>query len=425
MRKTLLSLLFSLGFVGAAFGQGAGLSLVTTPPTNSAIELQNTGSPLNVGITADDFAEWVAANLDANVAVTGTLTVTSTSASALAVGASGATNPVLKVNANTASVATGIQVTGAAAAGGVAVAAISSGTDENLTIDAKGAGTITLNGTGTGNISLARATGITGATTVTSASASSLAVGLAGATNPAFVVDSSTGSQAAGLKVTGAVAAGTVAIASISSGSDANLSINAKGTGTIAVGDVSTGAVTITPATTVTGALTPTGGVAAAGGFSVSCRMFFTGNEPAIATTSGSNLDIVTTETYRAEIFVPANCSSTGVAIFNGTAVAGNVQAYLIDSTGAQVTGVLTASTAQSGTTAYQLIPWAGGPYTIKGPATYWIAVQGDNSSGDLRTHTVGTFGADKQTGTVYGTLTVAASPTTFTTAVGPLANLY
>lgn len=261
--------------------------------------------------------------------------------------------------------------------------------------------------------------------TVTSASASALAVGLAGATNPAFVIDSSTASQAAGLKVTGATAAGTVAAAVVSSGSDANLTINAKGSGTIGIGSVSTGAVTITPATTVTGAITPTGGVAAAGGFTATPRNVHTGNEPAIATTSGSNLDIVTTETYRAELFVPANCSCTGVAVFNGTAVAGNVQAFLLDATGTQVGSFATASTAASGTTAYQRIPWTGGPYTLKGPATYWIAVQGNNSGGDLRTHTVGNFGADKQTGTTYGTITVATSPTTFTTAVGPLASLY
>lgn len=261
--------------------------------------------------------------------------------------------------------------------------------------------------------------------TVTSASAVALAVGLAGATNPAFVIDSSTASQAAGLKVTGATAAGTVAAAVVSSGADASLTINAKGTGTIGIGTVSTGAVTIAPATTVTGAITPTGGVAAAGGFTATPRNCHTGSEPAIATTSGSNLDIVTTETYRAEVFVAANCSSTGVAIFNGTAVAGNVQAFLLDSTGTQVGSFATASTAASGTTAYQRIPWASGPFALKGPATYWIAVQGNNSGGDLRTHTVGNFGADKQTGTTYGTITVATSPTTFTTAVGPLASLY
>lgn len=79
--------------------------------------------------------------------------------------------------------------------------------------------------------------------TVTSASATAVAVGLAGATNPSFVVDSSTASQAAGLKVTGAIAAGTVALASISSGAAAGLSLDAKGTGQVSVGGTSTGLV--------------------------------------------------------------------------------------------------------------------------------------------------------------------------------------
>lgn len=92
--------------------------------------------------------------------------------------------------------------------------------------------------------------------TATSASAVALAVGLAGATNPAFVVDSSTGSQAAGLKITGAATGGTVALVAIDSGAATNLTINAKGAGTIGIGSVSTGAVTITPATTITGAIT-------------------------------------------------------------------------------------------------------------------------------------------------------------------------
>ncbi len=91
-------------------------------------------------------------------AINGATTITSTSASALTVGANGATNPVLKIVASTASVATGISITGAAAAGGVAVSIISSGTDENLTIDAKGTGTITVGGTSTGNFLVTRAT---------------------------------------------------------------------------------------------------------------------------------------------------------------------------------------------------------------------------------------------------------------------------
>lgn len=84
-----------------------------------------------------------------------------------------------------------------------------------------------------------------GALTVTSTSSSSLAVGPNGATNPAFKVDSSTASAAAGLNVVGAVAAGTVSLVVISSGSNAGLRINALGTGTLSLGSISTGDVYI------------------------------------------------------------------------------------------------------------------------------------------------------------------------------------
>ena len=88
--------------------------------------------------------------------VTGTTTGTSSSASALTVGPNGATNPVLQVDASTASAATGVKVTGAAAASGVAIAVVSSGANENGTLDAKGSGTLTLNGTATGKVTTPR-----------------------------------------------------------------------------------------------------------------------------------------------------------------------------------------------------------------------------------------------------------------------------
>lgn len=201
------------------------------------------------------------------------------------------------------------------------------------------------------------------------------------------------------------------------------LIVEAVRLGATTLGSTGTALTSSSGAATFAGSLTVTGGIAAAGGYSVSGRNMNTGANPPSVSTDFSDYTVVVTETIRSEIFVPANFSSTGVALFNGSAVAGNVTVYLIDSTGAQVQA--TASTALSGTDAYQRIPWTGGPVTIKGPATYWIAVQGNNTGGKINTHTIGNFGADKQTGTVYGTLTVAAAPTTFTTALGPVAGLY
>jgi hypothetical protein len=94
--------------------------------------------------------------------------VASNSASALTVGPNGATNPALKVDGSVSSAATGINVVGRAAAAGASLAVISSGTNENLTIDAKGSGTVTINATGTGAIALSRNTTVTGTLTASS-----------------------------------------------------------------------------------------------------------------------------------------------------------------------------------------------------------------------------------------------------------------
>ncbi len=73
--------------------------------------------------------------------------------------------------------------------------------------------------------------------TVTSASATAIAVGPNGTTNPVFLIDASTASQAAGLKLTGAATGGTVALAAIDSGADTNLSLTGKGAGYVSLND--------------------------------------------------------------------------------------------------------------------------------------------------------------------------------------------
>jgi hypothetical protein len=226
--------------------------------------------------------------------------ITSTSASALVAGANGGTNPVLKVDASTGSVATGISITGAAAASRAAVTVISSGTNEGLSIDAKGSGTIRLGATSTGAVEFSRnavptasngaalgtnslmwsdlflasgsvinfnngdvtlthsadtltmgggnlllGTGGLGAstTTITSNWSSALAVGANGATNPVLKVDASASTVVTGISITGAANAGRAALAVISAGSNEGLSVDAKGSGTIRLGATSTGAV--------------------------------------------------------------------------------------------------------------------------------------------------------------------------------------
>lgn len=280
----------------SAFGSGAVLTEINTQPaafgSNVVVPLTNT----------------VAATPQ---------TITSSSANALAVGPNGTANPVLQVDASTGSAATGLKVTGAAAGGGTALAVISSGTNEALTINAKGSGTISIGNSSTGAIALARATGVTGTITGTAASANALAVGANGATNPVLQVDSNTGSVATGVKVTGAAAAGGVAIAAISSGTNESLTLDAKGSGTITLNGTATGGVT-TPRslTTQSGQATAAGGGAAgllmgAGSFGI----YFGSGAPTISAAQGSLYIRSDGSSTSTRLYVNSNGSTTWTGV--------------------------------------------------------------------------------------------------------------
>lgn len=114
------------------------------------------------------------------IAVSSTVTVTSASASALAVGLTGATNPAFKVDASTASQVAGLSVTGAVTGGTVAIAAIDSGAAANLTINAKGTGTIGIGSVSTGAVTITPNTTVTGTLAVVG---TTVTLGAAGAAN--------------------------------------------------------------------------------------------------------------------------------------------------------------------------------------------------------------------------------------------------
>jgi hypothetical protein len=81
------------------------------------------------------------------------------------VGLNGSTNPSFVVNDSTAAQAAGLSVTGAATGGTVAVATIDSGSNTNLTINAKGTGTIGIGSVSTGAVTITPATTISAALT--------------------------------------------------------------------------------------------------------------------------------------------------------------------------------------------------------------------------------------------------------------------
>ncbi len=282
-----------------------------------AMIFADTGKPVYIGGTGginllDNVTITGTMTLTGAQAVTGALVVTSAAVAAFAVGPTGSTNAALRVDASTTSSATGLLVKSAAAAAGVALSARSSGTDESMTIDGKGAGNVVLQSVATGGVGIGGAVptgaklaipvapgasanygnismgsgafdGSTSGFYVGSSSGTQLAINTAStfagdminaqnAGNSLFRVRSVSGA-ATGLGITGAAAAAGLAIAVLSSGNNENLTFDAKGSGTISLGTVSTGNIVLGRATTgvslsVTGPLTAKSGTAttAAGG---------------------------------------------------------------------------------------------------------------------------------------------------------------
>jgi len=218
-----------------------------------------------------------------------------------------------------------------------------------------------------------------------------------------------------------------------SAGLNTKKNVSFEGTLTVtgavtANGGLTASAVTNTGAQSVTGVFTPTGGLASAGGFSSPTVFHSGGVQPtaaAAASSGATNASIVTTETYSCEVFIPVNAVLTGIAILNGTAVAGHINVGLANSSGTVVAKSATNVSA-SGSTAYQQVPFTA-TYSAVGPAKYFILLQGDNTSGRYIAHTIGNFGAFKVTSETYGTFltTASYSTTTFTTAIAPVADTY
>lgn len=158
-----------------------------------------------------------------------------------------------------------------------------------------------------------------------------------------------------------------------------------------------------------------------AGGKTVYPSLFHTGGSPAKVSTEGTDATPVITETYICAVYVPEGCTLTGIRVMNGSVASGNIKLGLADSTGAVVAS--TASTAMSGTDAYQQVAFSSTYAATQG--TYFVLLQIDNTTARMNMHTFGSFPASKKTSETYGTFTTITPPTTFTTAVGPIATLY
>lgn len=183
---------------------------------------------------------------------------------------------------------------------------------------------------------------------------------------------------------------------------------------------------TITGTPSISGVLTPIGGIAAAGGQTMP-TVFHSGGYDALTTTGANQKQIVTTETYYVEVFIPANTTITGISVLNGhTTAAQHIFVGLANATGVIVANSNT-TTLQGTADTFQQIPFSA-PYAAVGPAKYYIAVQSDQTTGFIATHAaLGNFGANKKTSETYGTFLTTASyaTTTYTASLGPIADTY
>jgi hypothetical protein len=171
------------------------------------------------------------------------------------------------------------------------------------------------------------------------------------------------------------------------------------------------------------------------GGVRPPASMCHTGGAPAQIAADGVNSTPVITEIYVATIVVPFTVLCTGAAMFNGSDATDSVKVGLFNQAGTLLRA--TADTQQSGTDAYQSIPWATdganvAATTIVLPSgTYFLGAIFDGTTTRFNAWGVGAFPTRRVTSAVYATafnttsLTITP-PTVFTvTDLPPIASLY
>jgi hypothetical protein len=136
-----------LDIVANVAGSGVNLNALSTG-TNEGMNINAKGSGTLALQNNSTGALYIGSNTS----------VHSASPNALAVGANDVTNPAFNVDASTASSANGLNVKSSAAGSGVFLAAISSATNENISLNAKGSGSINIGTLSNGGILLGNTT---------------------------------------------------------------------------------------------------------------------------------------------------------------------------------------------------------------------------------------------------------------------------
>lgn len=305
LHKLLLAVFGAAFFMGSAYAQNAGavtshaFLLGKGPGVQGYTSLLCTSAQLAVGQSAAD-----------PICKTITGDVTLSAAGVTAIGASVVHSSMLNADVfSTAHTWAGQQTFVTPVLGAATGTSLALG---GCTI---GAGTLCISGT----------SALTGATSITSSSATAFTAGANGSTNPAFAVDASAVSSANGISVKSAAAGNGVGLSVISSAANDLIALNAKGTGSITIGNVSTGPVNIG---------------AGGGGLNLASALTYGGVTLNNAVTGTGNMVLSTAPTLTLgnatglPISTGVSGLGTGVATFLGTPSSANLRAALTDEVG-------------------------------------------------------------------------------------------
>ena len=149
--------------------------------------------------------------LSSNPTFTTDVIVTATSGTSFSVGPNGVTNPTFNVDASAGSAVAGLNVAGAATGGTVAISTIDSGSNNNLTINAKGTGTIGIGNVSTGAVTIKPATTINGALSLGTPSSVAGTVALANGTSSGLTTIANANVSASNYTATLPANTGTIA----------------------------------------------------------------------------------------------------------------------------------------------------------------------------------------------------------------------
>jgi hypothetical protein len=140
----------------------------------------------------------------------------------------------------------------------------------------------------------------------------------------------------------------------------------------------------------------------------------------------GNATTYVSATVYQVSIVVPGDMTVTNINCLNAGTVGTNSVIYaLYNSAGTKIGQTLNSGTATAGANAFQTIALTT-PLAIQGPSQYWIGVQANGATDNIRTIAASTFvnAITSSTTGVFGTLPALTPATTFTANVGPLCYL-